>query len=47
MNRLLYNIYKWDTPKKYKNSRIEVIEMDELYTFISEKKTTFLNSFVG
>ena len=33
--------------KKYKNSRIEVIEMDELYTFISEKKTTFLNSFVG
>jgi hypothetical protein len=28
-------------PKKYKNSRIEVIEMDELYTFISEKKNDF------
>ena len=28
-------------PKKYKNSRIGVIEMDELYTFISEKKNDF------
>jgi len=28
-------------PKKYKNERVEVMEMDELYTFISEKKNDF------
>ena len=28
-------------PKKYKNGRVEVMEMDELYTFISEKKNDF------
>ena len=33
-------------PKKYKNGRVEVMEMDELYTFISEKKTTFFNNFI-
>ena len=34
-------------PKKYKNERVEVMEMDELYTFISKKKTTFFNNFIG
>ena len=28
-------------PKEYKNERVEVMEMDELYTFISEKKNDF------
>ena len=28
-------------PKNYKNERVEVIEMDELYTFMSKKKTEF------
>jgi transposase-like protein len=28
-------------PKNYKNERVEVIEMDELYSFISKKKTEF------
>ena len=34
-------------PKNYKNERVEVIEMDELYTFMSKKKPNFLNSFIG
>ena len=28
-------------PKKYKNERLEVMEMDELYTFMSKKKPDF------
>ena len=28
-------------PKKYKNERVEVMEMDELYTFKSKKKNDF------
>ena len=28
-------------PKNYKNERLEVMEMDELYTFMSKKKTDF------
>ena len=28
-------------PKEYKNERVEVMEMDELYTFISKKKNDF------
>ena len=33
-------------PKNYKNERVEVIEMDELYSFISKKKPSFLNNFI-
>ena len=35
-------------PKKYKNERVEVMEIDEFFThtFMSKKKPNFLNSFI-